>query len=122
MSRRDELLELCRREPEKIVDLILALEARVTKLEERLNKTSQNSDKPPSSDGLKKPPRQRSKSKRKSGGQKGRTGKTLKFSDKPDKIIQHGADYCQSCGESLTKVEGAVLSRRQEIEIPEKPI
>jgi transposase len=122
MSRRDELLELCRREPEKIVDLLLALEARVTSLEERLNKNSQNSDKPPSSDGLRKPPRQRSKSKHKTGGQKGRTGKTLKFSDKPDKIIHHGADYCQGCGESLTDVEGAVLSRRQEIEIPDKPI
>jgi len=122
MSRRDELLELCRREPEKIVELLLALEARVTGLEERLNKNSQNSDKPPSSEGLRKPPRQRSKSKRRSGGQKGRTGKTLKFSDKPDKIIQHSADYCQGCGESLTNVEGAVLSRRQEIEIPDKPI
>lgn len=122
MSRREELLELCRREPEKIVDLLLALEAKVTSLEKRLNKNSQNSDKPPSSDGLRKPPRQRSKSKRKTGGQKGRSGKTLKFSDKPDKIIQHSRDYCQGCGERLTHVEGAVLSRRQEIEIPDKPI
>lgn len=122
MSRRDDLLELCRREPEKIVDLLLALEARVISLEERLNKNSRNSDKPPSSDGLRKPPRQRSKSKRKTGGQKGRTGKTLKFSHKPDKIIHHGADYCQACGASLTEVEGAVLSRRQEIEIPDQPI
>lgn len=122
MSRRDELLELCRREPEKIVDLLLALEAKVTSLEERLNKNSQNSDKPPSSDGLRKPPRQRSKSKRKTGGQKGRPGKTLKFSDKPDKIIQHSRDYCQGCGERLTHVEGAVLSRRQEIEVADKPI
>lgn len=122
MSRREELLELCRREPEKIVDLLLALEAKVTSLEERLNKNSQNSDKPPSSDGLRKPPRQRSKSKRKTGGQKGRPGKTLKFSDKPDKIIQHSRDYCQGCGQRLTHVEGAVLSRRQEIEIPDKPI
>ena len=122
MSRRDELVELCRREPEKVADLILALEARVTNLEERLNKNSKNSDKPPSSDGLRKPPRQRSKSTRKPGGQKGRRGKTLKFSDNPDKIIRHSTAYCQGCGESLAKVEGAVLSRRQEIEIPEKPI
>lgn len=122
MSRRDELLELCRREPEKIVNLLLALEARVTELEERLNKNSQNSDKPPSSDGLSKPPRQRSKSKRKPGGQKGRTGKTLKFSDQPDKIMEHSADYCQDCGERLTDVEGALLSRRQEIEIADKPV
>ena len=122
MSRRDELIELCRREPEKIVDLILALEARVTSLEKRLNRNSKNSDQPPSSDGLKKPPRKRSKSKRKPGGQPGRSGTTLKFSDQPDKIVQHGADYCQDCGANLSEVEGVVLSRRQEIEIPEKPI
>lgn len=122
MSRRDELIELCRREPEKVVDLLLALEAKVASLEVRLNRTSKNSDQPPSSDGLKKPPRQRSKSKRKPGGQKGHRGTTLKFSDNPDKIIQHGLEYCQDCGASLDQIEGAVVSRRQEIEIPEKPV
>jgi len=122
MSRRDELLELCRQEPERVVDLLLALEARVADLERRLNKTSKNSDKPPSSDGLRKPSRKRSKSKRKAGGQKGHTGKTLRFSDNPDKIIPHEVDYCRDCGASLADIEGAVLSRRQEIEISEKPV
>ena len=122
MSRRDELLELCRREPEKVVDLILALEARVRNLEGRLNKNSKNSDKPPSSDGLSKPARQRRKSERQPGGQKGRCGQTLKFSDNPDEIIQHSPAYCQDCGASLADVAGTILSRRQEIEIPEKPI
>lgn len=122
MSRRDELIELCRQEPEKIADLVLGLEARVAMLEARLNQNSKNSDKPPSSDGLRKPPRQQTKSKRKVGGQTGREGTTLKFSDNPDKITQHAAKYCQDCGESLEHVEGVVLSRRQEIEIPEKPI
>ena len=122
MSRRDELIELCRREPEKVVDLLLALEVKVASLEVRLNRTSKNSDKPPSSDGLKKPPRQGSKSKGKPGGQKGHSGTTLKFSDNPDKIIQHRVEYCQDCGASLDKVEGTVVSRRQEIEIPEKPV
>jgi transposase len=122
MTRRDELVELCRREPEKMADLILALEARVSSLELRLNKNSKNSHQPPSGEGPKKPPRQSSKSKRKPGGQKGHGGQTLKFSDKPDKIIQHGADECQACGESLVKVAGAVMARCQEIEIPEKPV
>jgi transposase len=122
MSRRDELLELCRREPEKVVDLLLALEAKVVGLERRLNKNSKNSDKPPSSDGLRKPPRKRSKSNRKAGGQKGHSGNTLKFSDDPDKIITHSVDHCQDCGANLVDVEGVVISRRQEIEIPEKPV
>jgi len=122
MSRRDELIELCRREPEKVIDLLLALEAKVASLEVRLNRTSKNSDKPPSSDGLKKPPRQRSKSKRKPGGQKGHRGTTLKFSDQPDHIVPHEPACCQACGASLDQVEGVVVSRRQEIEIPEKPV
>ncbi len=122
MSRRDELIELCQREPEKIIDLLLALEAKVASLEVRLNRSSKNSDKPPSSDGLKKPPRQGSKSKRKPGGQKGHRGTTLKFSNNPDKIIQHGLEYCQDCGANLGQVEGQVVSRRQEIELPEKPV
>jgi transposase len=122
MSRRDELIELCRREPEKVVELLLALEAKVVSLEVRLNRSSKNSDKPPSSDGLKKPSRQGSKSKRKPGGQKGHNGTTLKFSNNPDKIIQHELEYCQDCGANLGQVEGTVVSRRQEIEIPEKPV
>jgi transposase len=106
-----------------MADLILALEARVSSLEQRLNKNSKNSHQPPSSEGLKKPPRQSSKkSKRKPGGQKGHVGQTLKFSDNPDQIIQHGADQCQGCGESLVEVAGAVIARCQEIEIPEKPV
>lgn len=122
MSRRDELIELCRREPEKVVDLLLALEAKVAKLEKRLNRNSKNSDQPPSSEGLRRPPRKQTKSKRQTGGQTGQAGKTLRFSDNPDKIIRHGVDYCQDCGESLVDVEGAVLSRRQEIELPQKPV
>jgi transposase len=122
MSRRDELIELCRREPEKIIDLLLALEAKVASLEVRLNRTSKNSHKPPSSDGLKKPARHQSKSKRKPGGQQGHRGTTLKLSDQPDRIIQYELAYCQGCGASLDQVEGAVVSRRQEIEIPEKPV
>ena len=121
MTRRDKLIELCRREPEKVVDLLLALEAKVNNLETRLNRNSKNSDQPPSSEGLRRPPRKRTKSKRQTGGQAGRTGTTLKFSDNPDKIIRHSTDHCQECGENLDNVEGAVLSRRQEIEIPAPP-
>ena len=122
MSRRDELLELCRCEPERFVDLFLALEAKVAELERRFNKNSKNSDKPPSSDGLRKPVRKRAKSKRKAGGQKGHPGKTLKFSNDPDKIIGHGVAQCRNCGVRLIDIDGAVLARRQEIEIPEKPV
>jgi len=51
------------------------LEQRITQLETRANQNSQNSSKPPSSDGPSKKPKKRSKkSKRKRGAQKGHKG------------------------------------------------
>lgn len=61
---------------------IKQLEVRIRELEARLNKNSSNSSKPPSSDGLSKPPRTtslRENGKNKSGGQKGHKGETLKL-------------------------------------------
>ncbi len=78
---------LCRLSKDELIDLVLALEARLAELERRLGLNSRNSGKPPSSDGLNKPPaskdkRRRSrslreKSGRKPGGQKGHKGETL---------------------------------------------
>jgi len=115
MSRREELIKLCQSEPEKAADLIL-------KLEEQLNKNSKNSHKPPSSDGLKKAPAKRRKGNGKAGGQKGRSGTTLKKSEQPDRVVEHGPEQCRCCGENLVEVEGVVIGSRQEIEIPQKPI
>src|SRR5918995_2549310 len=59
-----------------------ALQARVAELERRLGLNSSNSGKPPSSDGLGKPPREprtrslREASGKPSGGQKGKKGET----------------------------------------------
>src|SRR5665213_2220473 len=84
---------------EELVALIAALraenaslKARIAELERWLGLNSSNSGKPPSSDGLKKPPRVtslREPSGNKPGGQKGHDGETLRQVAEPDNIIDH---------------------------------
>ena len=64
---------------DELIARLLAQEARIVELERRLGLNSSNSGKPPSSDGLKKPPRVsslRGPSSKKTGGQKGHPGET----------------------------------------------
>jgi len=65
---------------------------RINELEAKLNKNSRNSNKPPSSDGLGKPPRTQSlrePSFRPPGGQHGHPGKHLALVSNPNKIVRH---------------------------------
>ncbi len=72
------------------------LNVRVTELEAKLNKNSNNSSKPPSSDGLKKKPRNsRKKSGKPTGGQPGHEGKTLEKIENPDEVIDLHPHQCE---------------------------
>ena len=69
-------------------------EERIAELERRLEIDSQTSSKPPSSDGLNKKGKKRTKSlrpkgKRQTGGQKDRPGKTLEQVLEPDLLVNH---------------------------------
>jgi transposase len=94
---------------------------RITELEKRLNKNSSNSSKPPSSDGLNKPPRTsslRENGKRNSGGQKGHKGETLKQIEAPDIIKKHVLTTCPDCRHSLLSSPLLGMVKRQVFDIP----
>src|ERR1700684_2716541 len=116
------------REPsrEELIALIAALTAknaalkeRIAELERRLGLTSSNSGKPPSSDGLKKPPRAartkslRGPSDRPSGGQKGHKGETLEQVAAPDHTVDHVPPFCAACRAAVTLAMSTGHSARQ---------
>jgi transposase len=98
-----------------------ALKARIGELERRLGLNSSNSGKPPSSDGLKKPARVRSlreRSSRKTGGQKGHKGETLRQTAEPDQVVDHHPSSCAECGSSLDPETSVGYSARQVFDLP----
>jgi transposase len=101
--------------------LKIALE-RIEQLEAQLGQNSRNSNWPSSRDkGHKKKRKQnlRPKSDKKTGGQTGHEGHTLKFSQEPDHIERHRPEACQYCQHPFTDEQLAVeLKRRQVIDLP----
>jgi transposase len=97
------------------------LEERVAKLERQIGLKSSNSGKPPSSDGLTKKSRtqsERGKSGKSSGGQKGHLGSTLLQTETPDKIEDHYATVCATCGLPLEKESSVEIQKRQVFDMP----
>ena len=115
---REELIALIRAQAAEIA----ALKARIAELERRLGLNSSNSGKPPSSDGLKKPPRVtslRGPSDQPSGGQKGHKGETLRQVAEPDRIVDHYPQSCAACGAAVTPAMSTGHSARQVFDLPE---
>ncbi len=95
------------------------LQIRIQTLEDQLAKNSNNSGKPPSSDGLgKKTKSLRHKSKKKSGGQSGHPGATLVTVENPDHIEQYAVKRCEHCQASLEEVASTRSEKRQVFDIP----
>lgn len=123
---REQILHLCRSNPEAAAELILHLfekieehEQRIKLLEDRLSQNSGNSSKPPSSDGLRKQTKSlRKKSNRPVGGSKGHHGATLRQAAKPDEIIVHAVTTCKTCRRSLKKRPVDGYEKRQVFDIP----
>lgn len=105
----------------ELIQAIGILAQRVQELEDRVAKNSNNSSKPPSSDGLSKPKHTRSlrqSSGKKSGAQEGHTGHRLEMVKKPDRVKQYPVKECLQCHASLAKVSVERVERRQEYELP----
>lgn len=110
------VLEVCY----SMFDINSLLVDKLEELDNKISKNSRNSSKPPSSDNKDEPkPNQslRKKSGKKSGGQKGRKGSTLKQVQNPDEIIKHRPKGKCSCGNELENLNLQATKRRQVFEI-----
>ena len=126
--------QLVKLDKKVLISLVETLQQRVRELEgtvaeqaaviqslrDQLAKNSRNSSKPPSSDGLKKPRTRslRQKTGRRSGGQKGHKGHTLRMVDPPDHIQVHEAPICPHCAADLRSVEPCGYEKRQVFDVP----
>jgi transposase len=145
-SIRAKTLAACRQGPDAVFELVVglvaefavqlaSLSARVMALETentalraenealraKLGTNSRNSSKPPSSDGLglkPQPKSQRTSSGRKTGGQPGHVGHTLRLVDEPDEVKVHAPARCKACGQNLEAVSAVRRERRQVVDIP----
>lgn len=130
MESKEEYITIRKSEYEFLINTIkvlqqevLMLRDRVKELEGMLSKTSNNSHKPPSSDGYKKGIKNsREKSDKKQGAQLGHEGKTLEPTDKIDYIVEHKLIGKCECGKDLEQLPIKSLHRRQVFDLPEKLI
>lgn len=101
--------------------LIKKQSVKIAELEKRLGKDSNNSSKPPSSDGLSKGTRTnslRKKGKNKSGGQQGHRGQTLEQTSTPNKTKKHFLTECPNCAASLSLIKSLGIMKRQVFDLP----
>jgi len=114
--------ELARERAEKVYlrQMLEEVLRRLGEVEGQLAKDSHNSSKPPSSDGLlRKRTSLRKKSEKKTGGQPGHPGHTLKLVERPDEVVRHRPAVCQHCQHPLDEVVGRVKERGPVHDLPE---
>jgi len=104
----------------ELEEMVAAQAQEIVDLRRQLAKNSSNSSKPPSSDGLKKPsPRSlREKSGKKSGGQVGHRGDTLRQTATPDFVERHASAQCGGCQRALTAGMIKGVEKRQVFDVP----
>lgn len=107
-------------------DTVKLLGEKIEQLELEVSKSkrnSNNSNKPPSTDGYAKPvvKNSRTKSEKKSGGQKGHEGATLKFQADVDYIVELiPIETCECGGKIIVETENYTIRQVIEIQTPKK--
>ena len=137
-SAHEQIADLIRKNS-KLIKENTALSQRIEELERSATLDSTNSCKPPSIDGLRKPNGEKDKNKkkdkdkkkwtnslreksgRKSGGQPGHKGRTLKQVDEPDEIIDILPKECPKCQTEFSRDDSIDYVRRQVFDIPPPP-
>ena len=105
--------QLLRKANENVQQQIESLQQQIVELSDRLNLSSSNSSKPPSSNGLRKQnavPNLRRKTGQRSGGQLGHEGKTLEMVEDADEVVLHKVSHCKECGKDLDDVATQAVS------------
>jgi transposase len=125
MTEQEQIADLTnentrlRSELQQALALIAQQAEEIAELKARLGRDSQNSSKPPASDGLNRRPRPpRVKGQKASGGQIGHPGHALQRVAEPDERVALHPATCQHCGEDLSETGGVVVERRQIFEMP----
>jgi transposase len=119
LAQNQQLTQLVEKQSiqiEKQSAQIEKLEKRVHELERQLGQNSNNSSKPPSSDGLRKPTNLRTPGGKK-GAPKGHDGNTLRFAV-PDEIVIHPVTTCGRCSHSLADIPTQDSEKRQVFDLP----
>jgi transposase len=119
VDEKDDLIRALVAQIKALSAQVEALTAEVADLKGRLALNSQNSGKPPSSDGLgrPKPKSRRQKGLNATGGQTGHRGHTLKKAAQPDHIETHlPPSHCDACHRPLP--DAVVVESRQVFDIP----
>jgi transposase len=99
-------------------EVVAALATKITELEARLKKGSKNSNKPPSSDGVKKgkPKNSREPSGKSSGGQPGHKGATKGLNPSPDTVIElKPKTECECGGQIIVQTENYTVRQVTDI-------
>ena len=125
ISALREEIRVLREELARMRELLKEKDAVIAELKEQLRKNSQNSSKPPSSDGYRKPHpvSNREKTGRKAGAQPGHQGHGLKM-PKADVIedVAHLPEECEGCPHFGTCPKVGTSSVRNEIDVEIKTV